>query len=363
MDFLESIKDILGDELLEQILSSLQERAFGEVADYIETAMRTMVQQAVGFIVLMSIPALIFAIAYCFFGIKVYRVFLVIGAVFGGGTLGSLFVGSIVLVTGLGGIDKISADKIIGAIGAASAGAVIGFILSALIFGVLAWFLYKVFLFIEAFATGLFTTTAILYFVTDKKIVLSLCIGVVVGLVLAIMVCIYAKVFIMIITAYKGAGKIAGTMSLFFIINPITHCVVYFLLLAVFTGLGFFIQYRFFAGNYSREKTENPVLARYKLFCIEGIYKGAEFDVEGAVTLGRDGDNCNVVFPDTCAGVSRIQCEIRYDSRIKSVTIVDRYSSYGTTLNGTRLEINRVMPMNNGDVIMFGENNVFKLGY
>lgn len=297
-----------------------------------------LIQAYIWIVVLVSIPALIFAAAYCFFGVKIYRVLLVISGVAGGGLAGALF---LALVTDSG------------------AGFVIGFILFGALFGVLSWFFYKVFLFIQTFFSALSVTCSIMFVITSNFGV-SLTLGIIAGLALAILICIYTKLFVMITTAYQGAGSIASILSLFFITSK-AHSVVNLLLLIVFTALGFYVQNRFFGDTYNGGKKENSMLARYKLVGIEGMYKGFEFDLEDRMTFGRDVDNCNVIFPDTCAGVSRIQCEITYDQRSKSVSIVDRYSSYGTTLNGTRLEINRPMPLKNGDVVMFGENNVFKL--
>lgn len=306
--------------------------------DSIMPQLGVLIQAYIWLVVLLSIPALIFAVAYCFFGVKIYRILLVISSALGWGLAGSIFMA---LITDSG------------------AGFVIGFIIFAAVFGVLAWFLYKVFLFIQTFFSTLSVTFSIVFVVTSS-LGASLTLGIIAGMALAILICIYTKLFIMITTAYQGAGSIASILSLFFITSK-AYSVVNLLLLIAFTALGFYVQNRFFGDTYNGGKKESSMLAKYKLVGIEGMYKGFEFDLDDKMTFGRDVDNCNVVFPDTCAGVSRIQCEITYDQRSKSVSIVDRFSSYGTTLNGSRLEINRPMPLNNGDVIMFGENNVFKL--
>lgn len=319
-------------------LDSLAEYGINQLRDYVMDQLGTLIQQYIWVIILISIPALILAAAYCFFGIKIYRILLVIKSALGGGLVGALFLGV--------------ATK-------SNAGAFIGFILFAAIFGVLAWFFYKVFLFIQTFFTGLFVT-GFLFLIITGKVAIALTIGILVGLALAILVCIYTKLFIMIMTAYQGAGSIASILSLFFITTP-AYSIVQFLLLVAFTALGFYVQNRFFGDTYNGGKLESSMVAKYKLIGIEGMYKGFEFDLSDAVTFGRDTSTCNVIFPDTCVGVSRIQCEVTYDHRSKSVSVVDRYSSYGTTLNGAKLEINRPMPLRNGDVIMFGENNVFKL--
>lgn len=311
--------------------------------DYAKEYIASILQQYIGVIVLICIPALILAVAYCFFGIRIYRILLVIKGVFGGGLVGMV---------------------LIGAMTESGVGAVIGFLLFGALFGALSWFFYKVFLFIQAFFVGLITTGGIFIAMTGNMGV-SLAIGIIAGLALAVLICIYTKKFVMIMTAYNGAGSIASILSLFFIASK-AYNIVNLLLLVGFTVLGFYVQNRFFADAYDAEKGESSTSQKHKpagckLVGIEGMYKGFEFDLTDSITFGRDVDSCNVIFPDTCAGVSRIQCQVTYDRKKKSVSIIDSYSSYGTTLNGTKLEINRQTPMNNGDVVMFGENNVFKL--
>lgn len=323
---------------MNELLDLLLENGIANMQDYIQGYIVSLIQQYIWIIVMLCIPALVFATAYCFFGIKIFRILLVINGVLNGGIAGALFVG---IATRSG------------------AGAVIGFLLFGALFGVLSWFFYKVFLFIQTFFSGLFVTFTIFLVITGK-FPIALTLGILVGLALAVLICIYTKLFVMIMTAYQGAGTISSVLSLFFITSP-AHTIVQFLLLVAFTAGGFYVQYRFFGDNYNAGKPENPILAKYKLVGIEGMYKGFEFDLSDSITLGRDTSSCNIVFPDTCAGVSRIQCEVIYNQKSKSVSIVDRFSSYGTTLNGAKLETNRSMPMHNGDIITFGENNVFKL--
>ncbi len=306
--------------------------------DYFMSQIQGLIQQFIWIVVLLSIPALILAVAYCFFGIKIYRIMLAIQGVLVGGLFGALIVGIALESVG---------------------GAVVGFILFGAIFGALSWYLYKVFLFIQAFLTGFFAT-ALLFFILTFNMGISLALGIIVGLALAILICIYVKLFIMIMTAYQGAFTIANVLSLFFLLSP-AFKIVNFLLLVLFTGLGFYVQWRFFSDSYNDGKSGKSASSKYKLVGIDGMYKGFEFDLTDSVTFGRDTSSCNVIFPDTCAGVSRIQCEVIYDRRSKSVSVIDRFSSYGTTLNGSKMEINRPMPLRNGDVIIFGENNVFKL--
>lgn len=323
----------------------LGEMAADYAMDYAMSYMMSVLQEYMWIVVLVSIPALALAVAYCFFGIKIYRVLLVISGFFGGGAVGAL---------------------LIGAITQSGAGAVVGFILLGALFGALSWYIYKVFLFIQTFFSS-FSATFLLMLAITKNPTVAIILGFIVGMVLGVLICIYTKLFVMITTAYRGAGTISSILSLFFIASG-AYQIVNLLLLVGFTAGGFYVQNRFFSGSYEAggqvKRNRGETVSKSsscKLVGIEGMYKGFEFDVEDTITFGRDVDNCNVVFPDTCAGVSRIQCQISYDRRSRAASIVDKFSSYGTTLNGAKLEINRTMPLKNGDVIMFGENNVFKL--
>lgn len=321
----------------------LADLAVDYTIDYVLSILAPVIQAYMWIVVLVSIPALVLAVAYCFFGIKIYRVLLVISGFFGGGLVGAV---------------------LLCAITQSGAGAVIGFILVGALIGALSWFIYKVFLFIQTFFSSFGATFLLMLIITQSPTV-AMVIGVIVGMVLGVLICIYTKLFVMITTAYRGAGMISGILSLFFITSG-AYQIVNLLLLVGFTVGGFYVQNRFFSGSFEaggNNSRENVVSksSLCKLVGIEGMYKGFEFDVEDMITFGRDVDNCNVIFPDTCAGVSRIQCQISYNRKNRSASIVDKFSSYGTTLNGTKLEINRPMPLKNGDVIMFGENNVFKL--
>lgn len=317
----------------------------------ITSAAAEALSQMMGVVVLASLPLLVFAVAYCFFGMRIFRILLVINGALIGGIFGALLLG-------------ISMQS--------GGGAVVGFLLFAGIFGALSWFLYKVFLFIQTFVTGFVGVTGILLLIS-KNIPLSMIMGLIAGMALGVLICIYTKLFIMLTTAYKGAGTIAAVISLFFLTSG-AYVWIYALLVIAFTVAGFYVQNMMYNKNpidimgtegsskNTKESRNKPAKAAgSRLVGIDGMYKGFEFDIEDSLALGRDAESCNVIFPDSCAGVSRIQCQMFYDKKAKETSIVDKFSSYGTTLNGSRMEINRVYPLKDGDVIMFGENNVFKV--
>lgn len=312
------------------------------IKEMIEKQAEMLIQEMMWLIVLASIPLLIFAVAYCFFGIKIYRILLVIS-----GALLGITVGAVLLAIADGG----------------AVGVIIGAILFGAAGGILSWYAYKVFLFIQTFLSAFSITTIALLLLTNNMAV-SMVLGIIAGMALGILVCIYAKTLIMITTAYNGAGMIASILSLFFVTSGLYSFINFVLLIGLTVG-GYFVQNKLYGSVIeSNDKEKNIAgVRKYKLVGIEGMYKGFEFDIDNAIILGRDVENCNVIFPDTCAGVSRIQCQVMVDKKLRALTIVDKFSSYGTSLNGTKLEINKVTPIKKGDVIMFGENNVFKIEY
>ena len=114
-----------------------------------------------------------------------------------------------------------------------------------------------------------------------------------------------------------------------------------------------------------QQQANNPIanMAAAKLIGVEGAYKGASFDLSGVVLVGRDATKCNIVYPSGTKGVSRIQCQFTRNPQTGAVSVQDNGSSYGTSVNGAKLQTGQIMYLNAGDVISFGENNVFKIEY
>lgn len=68
-----------------------------------------------------------------------------------------------------------------------------------------------------------------------------------------------------------------------------------------------------------------------------GRLAGQRYRIEGSVKIGRDGSQCNIVYPTDTAGVSGTHCEVFLQNG--NVYLRDLKSSYGTFLgNGMRLQ-------------------------
>ena len=87
----------------------------------------------------------------------------------------------------------------------------------------------------------------------------------------------------------------------------------------------------------------------------KGSFLGRRFAVEGRVRIGRDPGRCDLVFPPNTAGVSASHCEITYSNG--SVGIQDTGSTYGTFVNGSRLNPGVVCRLCSGDRVSLGSAN------
>ncbi|MBR5376684.1 MAG: protein kinase [Lachnospiraceae bacterium] len=96
-----------------------------------------------------------------------------------------------------------------------------------------------------------------------------------------------------------------------------------------------------------------------RLVCCSGVYFGQTINIDGDIVFGRD-NSCNILFPKTSAGVSRIHCQIIKDRFPGRINIVDCGSTYGTFVNGIRLTAGQPCSLKNGDMISFGQDNSFR---
>lgn len=92
---------------------------------------------------------------------------------------------------------------------------------------------------------------------------------------------------------------------------------------------------------------------------ISGVYAGQTFPLDQDIIFGRDPNNCNIVFPSTCVGVSRIHCQIGLNVYGQRAVIIDCNSTYGTYLNGMKLFPGQPTVLQTGSVIAIGSDNMF----
>ena len=93
---------------------------------------------------------------------------------------------------------------------------------------------------------------------------------------------------------------------------------------------------------------------------LSGQYANQVFPINGQMVFGRNVASCNVLFPDDTKGISRMHCKVEMDG--DTITITDLGSSYGTFVNGSKLQPYAPRKLNPGDTFYLGDkNNLFSL--
>jgi hypothetical protein len=89
-----------------------------------------------------------------------------------------------------------------------------------------------------------------------------------------------------------------------------------------------------------------------------GQYNTNSFPINDRIAIGRDSSRCSIVFEPNTNGVSGFHCEI---VRVgNGLQLIDRGSTYGTFLNGTKLQVNVPADLRVGSSFYLGaERNSF----
>lgn len=97
-----------------------------------------------------------------------------------------------------------------------------------------------------------------------------------------------------------------------------------------------------------------------RLTCLSGIYEGMELTISDDIMVGRNAVLCQLIYPKEAKGISNIHCKITINQPSINVAIIDMGSTYGTYVNGKRLEKNCRKKLSPGDQICFGENQIWR---
>lgn len=97
-----------------------------------------------------------------------------------------------------------------------------------------------------------------------------------------------------------------------------------------------------------------------RLTCLSGIYEGMELTISDEIMVGRNAVLCQLIYPKEAKGISNIHCKITIKQPGINVAIIDIGSTYGTYVNGKRLEKNCPKKLTPGDQICFGENQIWR---
>lgn len=93
----------------------------------------------------------------------------------------------------------------------------------------------------------------------------------------------------------------------------------------------------------------------YVIRAISGPLAGTEWNLHTTLMIGRDPAG-GIVFPPDTHGISRIHC--RVDLQDGRVTVTDRGSTYGTFVNGRKLEPDETVQIYSGTEIALGSDHV-----
>jgi len=94
---------------------------------------------------------------------------------------------------------------------------------------------------------------------------------------------------------------------------------------------------------------------KYRLQGVNGIYSGKRFALEQRVVMGVDPGQCNFIFPQGTAGISRRHLELAVQG--EQVYLQDLGSTYGTFCNNKKLEPRQWIRLNIGDVFWLADEN------
>lgn len=103
---------------------------------------------------------------------------------------------------------------------------------------------------------------------------------------------------------------------------------------------------------------ESPADSGYRLQGVSGVLGGRRFMIrkDGPLTLGRNPDVCNVVYPASTAGVSGKHCQVWCEHG--TVYMKDVGSNHGTyNASGEKLATGQAVKLNPGETFSLGSRN------
>lgn len=110
-------------------------------------------------------------------------------------------------------------------------------------------------------------------------------------------------------------------------------------------------------------KGRGDFLPAVRIYGLNGIYAGSSLTVTDSLMVGRSAADCQLVFPEGTAGISRLHCGLFIDRGDQEVILQDMNSTYGTFLNGKRLARGEAARIKNRDRIMVGNGQVFEVEF
>ncbi|MEY8428274.1 FHA domain-containing serine/threonine-protein kinase [Lachnospiraceae bacterium 46-15] len=110
-------------------------------------------------------------------------------------------------------------------------------------------------------------------------------------------------------------------------------------------------------------KGKRDFLPAVRIYGLKGIYAGNSLTLTDSLIMGRSAADCQLVFPEGTAGISRLHCGLFIDRNEQEVILQDMNSTYGTFLNGKRLVRGEAARIKNRDRVMVGYGQVFEIEF
>jgi uncharacterized RDD family membrane protein YckC len=104
-----------------------------------------------------------------------------------------------------------------------------------------------------------------------------------------------------------------------------------------------------------------PLSNNPKVICISGQFAGKAFNVtQQGIMFGRDNNLCEITFPESTKGISRIHCKVQFNPQTQMFVLYDLGSTYGTFLeNGTRIVQEQPIALRSGEGFYLASNTNF----
>lgn len=102
------------------------------------------------------------------------------------------------------------------------------------------------------------------------------------------------------------------------------------------------------------------IVKKGKLTCLAGTFEGMELTLSNDIVVGRNAVLCQLIYPSNAKGISNIHFKIIANQPGAMVSVVDLGSTYGTFVNEKRLDKNCSRVLKPGDLIRFGENQIWR---
>lgn len=110
--------------------------------------------------------------------------------------------------------------------------------------------------------------------------------------------------------------------------------------------------------------TNNQARGNPSILCISGQFAGKTYIIPPqGITIGRDVNLCDITYPETTKGISRIHCKVQFNPESQMFVLHDLGSTYGTFLeNGNKVTQEQPIALRSGEgFYLAARTNLFRV--